>query len=182
MSRSDSGVDNRKYFWADCWFGEPWVNPFLSFLRSFEVKFLLFLGHLRSFEVNLIIVLARYVIQDSIRRHLNETGRMQSAVRRLDAGRLDGRRSVPEPSYRIPDLRSGHHRDRDLRTLVDDHNHDNNHDNNNGDNNSRSPPSTPPSAPQPPPPTAQPTHEVRRSPTARWLTMGYKKTLAELMT
>ena len=123
---------------------------------------------------------------------------MGAAIRRLDAGRLDGRRSLPEPSFRIPDLRSGHHRDRDLRThgnddninnnYNDDPNGDNNFDNNynnNDDNNQRaqSPPQPPPPPqPHPQPQRSPPTHEVRRPNTQRWLNMGYRETLADLMT
>ena len=118
-------------------------------------------GHFRSFEV--ILFLAQYIMRDSVRRHLEETGRMDSAVRRLDAGRRDGRQSIPvTPTIRVPDLRSGYH------------NRNNNDDDNiNNNNNNRQ---------QHQQQQQQPTHPVRRSPTARWLTMGYKETLAELMT
>lgn len=116
---------------------------------------------------------------------------MGAAIRRLDAGRLDGRRSLPEPSFRIPDLRSGHHRDRDLRTNGNDENIDNNYNNdpngennfdnnfNNHDNDQRA--QSPPQ-PRPQPQRSPPTHEVRRPNTQRWLNMGYRETLAELMT
>ena len=209
MSRSDSGVDNRKYSsgsrgpWLSL-LGHFWVNfgsilgqflgpnfGFIWFLRSFEVIFVV-TGLFGSFEVKLNFpFLARYLIQDDIRRHLEENGRMGAALRRLDAGRMDGRRYLPSPSFRIPDLRSGHHRDRDLRTVRGNSDGDNNpnHVNNNnindnninnntdGNNNER-----PPSPSRPSPPTAPPTHEVRRQYTAKWLTMGYKEILADLMT
>ena len=121
---------------------------------------------------------------------------MDSALRRLDAGRLDGRRSLPEPSFRIPDLRSGHHRDRDLRTHGDNHNNNNdfndgrssvnnNYDYHNNDQRPPSPPPRPQQRQQPQPPQQQPrppTHEVRRPNAQRWLNMGYRETLADLMT
>ena len=131
-----------------------------------------FLGYLKTF---LSIYSAGYLIQGSIRRHLRDNGQLGAAVRRLDAGRYDNP-NFENLTLRAPNLRHGHPV-RGGQAPTDGNNNDNNFNNinnndninniNNDNNNGR----------------AHGRHDVRRTGlTAKWLTMGYRETLGDLMT